>query len=1446
MKPLFTIVLLFLLKIAQTQTLNFAERPLPQHNMPRFAKLMYQKDVAKINFFAVEKAFNAWHTEELKDRKANAFEENIYEEYYNRWAHAVMPYVQADGSIQWPTAEELALKDNERRQVYEADVRKSQNATTRSPLSNWTLIGPTKTIFDIADRSDQHNAPWQINAYAIDIAPSNNSILYAASETGAMNKTTDKGLTWSPVGQGFFTRTQTAIAIHPTDPNTVYTGDNNGVNLSIDGGTTWSNSLSVTSFSCNDIAIKPDAPSVILAAGTSLRRYNGSAWSNVLSRTIYDLEFKTDDPSVVFALTRNATTDLCEFWKSTDGGATFTVRSAGWISGLTDGGGRLAVSAANSSVIYAILLTGSGTRFAKSTDAGESWTITDLSNTLTYTTITSWDKTGGQGYYDLSIMASPTDANKVIFGVTSAYRSIDGGTTWAAIGGYTSGFDIHPDIQEMKSAGNDAWITTDGGTTYSSDFFGTDAQYRIVGLTGVHFWGFDNGWNEDVLVGGRYHNGNTARHENYAAGTYLRMGGGEAATGYVNPANNKMTYYSDIGGYVISASSNIAPTYFAVSKFPNESYYSMDYSEIKFDPRYSQTFLLGNGNQVWKTTDNGVNFSSLYTSSDAAGYVMRVEIARSNPSVIYFCEKRASDGKIYKSINGGTSWTVCTDPTGLTASQRRSSTIAVSGSDANTLWAAYRSGPNGNKIFKSTDGGTSWTNLTTTTLNGVNLSDMTHQLGTNGGIYLIGDYGKVFYRNNAMSDWTAYSTGLPVALNGEISRIKLNYKKNKARIASSMGIWEADLFETSTTSFAQPIVDKATSTCSRDTFSFSSYSVENGAATYAWTITPTPQYISSSTAQSPKVVLGNTGNYTVNLSLTDANGTVSQAVTNMVSIPTDYCAITTTPTQTGTFTGVASSNAKSVKPAPNFGGSQDFTVSFWFKSATTSSDAAMVSDKNWNSGGYNGWVFSLSSGEIWFNIGDDQGHRIDLHSVTTYNDNVWHHAAASVTRTGNAVLYVDGVNKVSTSAAALLDIYSGYPLAIGSDPNNNYPYAGKVDEVKIWSAALSQNQIRENMHLTATASEANLIDYYQFNDATTNEYDRGGNVNNLTLSSAASRTASTAPIGGGMSFRMTVNASGEKIFAGTDVKLTFSASGTLPNGELVVSQINNSPDQVPTAALSSMSRYYVVRNWGTNATFAPLSNLTFENLGTFANGIPSDYKLYKRSNNAEGATWGTAAATATASSPTTNGGFLTFGTGNNVTSFSQLVLSRESALPVELLDFQCVAAKTVVNLTWNVATQFNTEGYQIERSTDGGQTFEGIGFIKAKAATGKTTAYAFTDEKPIVGTNYYRLKMLDTDGKFDFSPIRTAILRGPDLDKFSIYPNPASRSVTIDFDTNRKGRVEIELVDVTGKLMLKTHAASDIGINQFPINVSKVAEGTYFLKMTDGVTVSVQRLVVVK
>jgi photosystem II stability/assembly factor-like uncharacterized protein len=1438
MKSLLTITLLFCLNFAHSQTLNPADRPLPQRNMPHFAQLMYADDPSKINYFAVEKAFKAWQKEELKDRQKGAFEENVYEEYYSRWARTVLPFVQKDGSIKLPTAEKIAENDNLRRQNYANDERNRQNATTRGPLSNWTLLGPQRTIFDYNSRNNQPDAPWQVHICALDIAPSNPNVLYCASETGAMNKTTDKGLTWTGIGQGFFTRSQTAIAVHPTDANIVYTGDGNGVNVSTDGGIAWFKVLNINTFDCNDIALRPDNPSVVFAAGSSLQRYSAGGWTNVLNRRTYDLEVKPNDPSVIYALTRNTATNLCEFWKSTDGGATFSVRSNGWISGLTDGGGRLAVSPADPNVIYGILITGNGPRFVKSNDAGESWAISDLSVNLS---ISGRDKPGGQGYYDLSIAASPTDANKVIFGITSAYRSTDGGANWVIIGGDYGTFDLHPDIQEVKTVGNDTWIATDGGTTYSTDFFVNDAKYRINGLTGTHFWGFDNGWNEDVIVGGRYHNGNTARQESYPTGLYLRMGGAEAATGYVNPANNKMAYFSDIGGYIIGNSPSTPISYFPVSKFPNESYFPMDYSELEFDPRYYNTFLLGKDNQVWKTTDNGSNFSQIFVSGNASGYVMRVEIARSNPNTIYFVEKTSTDGLIRRSTDGGANWGVCNSPTGTFGNERRILTIAVSGSDANTLWVAYRSGANGRKIYKSTDGGSTWTNLTTAALNGMDISDMAHQLGTNGGIYLIGDYGKVFYRNNTMSDWVAYSTSLPLALNPEISRIKLNYTLKKARIASSMGIWEADFYENSTTSFAQPMVEKAVGLCSRDTFSFDSYSVTNGAATYLWSFSGTPQYVSSLTARNPKVVFGTSGNFSATLSMTDDNGTVTKTETNIASVAAGGCDVETVVGSAASCGGNLTKQFVQIPPLNMK--TNTMTFSAWIKVNGIQTNAASIFMCD---GEVAGLHFQPNTNHLGYHWPSGS---YSWDSNLTVPSGEWTHVAL-VVEPNKVTIYVNGVGASHTGLnLPQVDFRTTISRLMNYRGWDDRYVNGAIDEVCIYNRVLLQAEIREKMHLTRNPStDASLLAYYQFNPTASetgaNVIDRA-NLNHAILSNGASKITSTAPLGGGSSYRMTVNSSGEKDFIGTDVKLTFGG-GTLPNGELVVTKINNSPDQVPTAAVATMSRYYVVRNWGTNASFDPLTSLNFANLGSFANGNPAQYKLYKRNSNAEGATWGTPVANASTGSATTNGGFLNFFAGNNVTSFSQFIISNEGVVPVELIDFQCFVTNKIVNLNWQTASEINTLGFNIERSTDGGQTFQDIGFVKAKGAASKRSDYVFLDEKPVIGGNYYRLRIEDTDGKTEFSPIRSVILRGPNLDRFSIYPNPTNRLVNVDFETNHKGRVTIELLDMVGKVLLKTQFASDIGTNQYPINVAKFAEGAYILKMTDGLTVSVQRLVIAK
>ncbi|MEY4933786.1 MAG: hypothetical protein RIS64_145 [Bacteroidota bacterium] len=555
------------------------------------------------------------------------------------------------------------------------------------------------------------------------------------------------------------------------------------------------------------------------------------------------------------------------------------------------------------------------------------------------------------------------------------------------------------------------------------------------------------------------------------------------------------------------------------------------------------------------------------------------------------------------------------------------------------------------------------------------------------------------------------------------------------------------------------------------------------------------------------------------------------------SLPTP-CVAQSSPTQAATFANNSTSNFKSVVPAPNFGTNQDFTVAFWVKSANSASDATLITDKNWGSGKNKGWVFAYSTNKIWFNIGDATN-RIDLYSQTGLNDNQWHHIAASVTRTGNAVLYVDGVNKHSSSATALTDIYTGYALAMGTDALNNYPYSGQLDEVKIWDVALSQDQIREKMHLTTTSNEANLLNYYQFNNLLAAESDFGNQGNNLTAGASVMRSTSTAPVAGGTSQRMTITTGGVKDFTNQHLSLTFPNSGTYPNGEIVVSELDASPDASPSGASPLTGKYWIVNNYGTNATFGALTELQLSNLGNFGRGSAANYKLYKRSSNLDGATWGSPLGAAAALT-TANNNTLTFGSSCNITSFSQIMVVSEVALPVELVSFSGQRVGEFNILSWKTASEKNNIGFEVEKSIDG-VSFQKIGFVKGQGTTAMPQQYEFRDEATF-GVTYYRLKQLDASGTWTYSKMISIATTDKNDTPLTIFPNPTTDILQMTFASNATQSIDIELVNALGQVVQQHTQAVEIGLNRFSMPILGQISGMYTLRVMQGRQVYMRRV----
>jgi photosystem II stability/assembly factor-like uncharacterized protein len=859
MKKVFTLtVILFGLLLPSqvfSQKIGSAYLPSQTAETPEFFKIFYQQDyLNSLNVIELDKAAKTYEDEFEKklDKAASSKEfetgeenEDIYILYYKRWRKTINKYVQPDGSVQIQMDESKKDTDDDH------NKRKiSKNA------ANWSLVGPSQTFSRSSVYPNQPTIPCQINIYACTMAASNHDVLYVGAETGAIYKTIDKGMNWTLSLDE--SNIYAALAVHPANPDIVYAGTTNSIARSTDGGKTWVKA----SPSCglvNCMVVRPSSPSTVFAAannGLFKSTDAGATWTVVpgCNTATYDIYFKVDDDNIAYILKKNGS--AIEFLKSTDGGNTFTVSS--WPA-YNSSGARMTVTAADPNRVYAIVL-GTGSTEAphlyRSDDAGATWTL---------------KATGimghGQGFYDLDIISNPKNANDIIVGTQSTYKSTDGGATFKS---FT--LNIHADLQEAIALGGDTWIATDGGMSYSSDF-GTSAanlNARNKGLFGSDFWGYAQGWNEDIVGGGRYHNGNTIISENHPPEQALFIGGAEAPTGYYMVGRPRYLAFSDISPAIIPTSFNGTIGSFTFSKYPNEDGYGSDPSEVEFSPYCYMHVFLGEGNQFWKSTNGGATWNSLYTFSNK---VKKFEISRSNPNVIYL----AATSAFYKSVNGGTTWATIALPTGASASRME---VAVDFTNENNIWITSPNNSTGNRVFKSTDGGTTWINLTTATINGRAYANLVHQAGTDGGVYILADNAYVYYRNNKMSDWVSYSASLPKS---SPLLSKPFYRNGKLRTAGNRGIWEVDFYEPSSP-IAQPMVDKLSgSSCKADTFYFESYSVlDIKNANFAWSF-PGASYVSSSTVRNPKVVY-TPGTHSVTLTVSNPNGTNTKTLANLVTV----------------------------------------------------------------------------------------------------------------------------------------------------------------------------------------------------------------------------------------------------------------------------------------------------------------------------------------------------------------------------------------------------------------------------------------------------------------------------------------------------------------------------------------------------------------------------------
>ncbi|MGG7665523.1 T9SS type A sorting domain-containing protein [Dyadobacter sp. BHUBP1] len=183
---------------------------------------------------------------------------------------------------------------------------------------------------------------------------------------------------------------------------------------------------------------------------------------------------------------------------------------------------------------------------------------------------------------------------------------------------------------------------------------------------------------------------------------------------------------------------------------------------------------------------------------------------------------------------------------------------------------------------------------------------------------------------------------------------------------------------------------------------------------------------------------------------------------------------------------------------------------------------------------------------------------------------------------------------------------------------------------------------------------------------------------------------------------------------------------------------------------------------------------------------------------------------------------------HNITSFSSFVYvstTAESALPVTLTYFKAAKEGGIANLAWATTEEVNNKGFEIQRSSNA-RDWTAIGFVENQTEGGNSKgalSYDFKDASPLAGTNYYRLKQIDFDGKFMYSSVAALQFDGA-KGALSVYPNPAVDG-RLTLSLPQAGAYKLSIFDVSGIQVLNTSQSGNT------VDIRSLRSGVYVLRV---------------
>lgn len=1189
-----------------------------QESQPAWIQKMYSTtpDIGEVS-----ELYDAYYS-------SHPFVKNEHTQHYKRWIRKISRDITGESNPR--------LTDEERKRIRQHHLSTHHIPNqARNSGNSWTGIGPYNWDHDAASRS---YAPGAAHVYTVEQAPSNSDILYAGTATAGVWKSIDHGENWDCMSCDIPDNRCYAVDIHPTDANIVLADMLDNIYISTNGGVSWQPTGDANFQNLNmdvyDILFHATNGNIAFAA-TSLGLYRtddqGGTWTQVISNKTQEIEAHPTNNSIYYAVEQSG--DRTRFYRSTDTGNSFVHQSNGWPTPSTPDHNRraeIAVSPDEPNKVVA-LLTGSVNGGSGlygiyiSSDQGSTWTfnccgpqpggLPDLTTTPPNINTMAWaddgSDNGGQYYYDAGLAVSPTDADSIFIAGVNLWVSGDGGTTFTCPAKWSHSYKpnyVHADIHDVHYYSNgELWIGCDGGI-FHSDNNGQDFHRKMRGIHGSDFWGYGASfWSGEVMLGGAYHNGTLIKNDTAYIDGWHCIDGGDGTGGFVNVGREKRVYtHFNIKDLPNDRLTEIPTRGYAVK--PYSHYIIGRSSNLVFHPtNYSKQFF-GKDDCLYTSDNDNVTAEIVHCFGEA---VADVEISLVNPDYIYVATfpSHWDEKHIYRTTNGGMSWTDITPSTSVFSSNRwLPYDIALSDTDPETLYIARVSNSvasyNGQKIYKSTNGGANWTNLTTAALDNEQLTNIIYQRGSAEGLY-IGSRRSVFYNSNNQTDWMECNTDLPASTLS--TKLLINYRTQKIRNATNRSVYEMDLIEPSSPQ-ALISVDKQLTGCELDTFYFSDYSVlsdENVSRVWSF---PGALYVDSNTGRTPKVVYGQAGIYAVSLAISDDFGSSSTTITDYITVESG-CTVDTIPGSALTLSAL-----DDYATVPLSGTISSFTITAWIKPDGIQPEYAGIFIADGSVAGLN----FKTNNRLGYHWPGGQWWWTSNHTVPT---DEWSHVAL-VAEPEGVRIYLNGIPDEHTISLSPATFIAGFIGSYNGWQSRNYK--GEIDELTLWNRALTTEEIRESMHLTKEETiqgndvDTSLLAYYQFNEQDgIIAYDPAG-LRHATLLSNASRSSSAAPVGGGTASTHMVDMVGSYAYIDEQVQLDFADANRLPNGPVVVSRINLAPHGSPSYIMP-IPRYYVMHAFGDNSSYSMQKLSIGEYAGT---GLGcDDHFIFQRGFNDTDDTW---------------------------------------------------------------------------------------------------------------------------------------------------------------------------------------------------------------------------------